>query len=413
MTWKEEFLRVDFDGVPMIGASFGGVSFYVLDSERTGGRRVVEDDIPYSDEGFTDDLGLKRRRVRLTGYVIGDDYIQRRDDLIDACEAALGDGGEAHELIHPTSGRLQMLCENYTCSERSNAGGRADFALTFVSPKSGGLAFEKIQSVEVATLSAKRVLGGEYLQIATANQVESDFLTPIENAIEKFADTVREPFAALLEDANDAAAFRSRIDSLVENAASIVTDPALILFSVGEVLDAGFQPPRVPGDVLLLASKVEQLWNEIKSIFEPSPYATETRAKQAILVDATAEFLACSVALVVADVGAGAAYEDYESALEARNGLGAMLDTRAQTPGFETTQTEIDNVRAGVLGRVPRNERGQFRRQIFTPAVTTASVLLAYRFYGSTARELEFCARNKIPNPGFVQGDQPVEVLRR
>jgi prophage DNA circulation protein len=39
--------------------------------------------------------------------------------------------------------------------------------------------------------------------------------------------------------------------------------------------------------------------------------------------------------------------------------------------------------------------------------------VLAHRLYGDLAAETDLVARNRIPNPAFVPGGHPLEVLSR
>lgn len=414
MTWRDEFVRVSIDGRPMIGGSFHGVPFFVSDSSRGGGRRLVDEEIPFSDEHFTDDLGVKRRRVRLTAYVIGPDYTRARDALIEACEKALGVDGEAGPLQHPSAGLMQVVCESYECTENLKSdGGRAAFALSFLTVGTqGGLSLERVDAVPARAKVAREALGADYLRAAETNRVEADFLTPIESAVEAFAATVKEPFAALVSDSGEAAAFRSRIDDLVSNAAGIAADPALMLFGVVDSLSFAFSPPQVPANVIALAARVSSLWADIMALLPQTPYETETRSKQHVLLTATAELMTTATALAVSELAAATEYDAYDSAVAARGEIGEMLDGCGQSPGFETTRNEVEHVRATALKGIPRTESGQKLRQFFTPPETTPSILLAHRFYGSLSRELEFCARNQIANPCLVPGDVPVEIMR-
>ena len=47
----------------------------------------------------------------------------------------------------------------------------------------------------------------------------------------------------------------------------------------------------------------------------------------------------------------------------------------------------------------------------FTPPMTLPALRVAYRLYDDPSRETEICERNRILNPAFCPGGQPLAVL--
>ncbi|MFB9087676.1 DNA circularization N-terminal domain-containing protein [Erwinia tracheiphila] len=83
--------------------SFRGVPFRMIeDTTLTGGRRIVRHEYPLRDEGLTEDMGRALRQYAFTAVVVGDDYFDQRDALINALEA-----GDVGELVHPNWGTLK------------------------------------------------------------------------------------------------------------------------------------------------------------------------------------------------------------------------------------------------------------------------------------------------------------------
>jgi prophage DNA circulation protein len=81
-----------------------------------------ERDLPYAE-----DLGRKARVFKITGLVIGPDYMAQRDALLAACEQP-GPG----TLVHPYHGTMEVVCQACTYREETRAGGRASFSFTFM-----------------------------------------------------------------------------------------------------------------------------------------------------------------------------------------------------------------------------------------------------------------------------------------
>jgi len=107
-------------------ASFRGAQFHVETGGKRGGRRNVTHEFPKRDDPYAEDMGRRARRWTISAYVIGDDYADRRDDLIDACEQE-GPG----LLVHPTIGEEQVVCDYYHVVESRERGRMAEIEMQF------------------------------------------------------------------------------------------------------------------------------------------------------------------------------------------------------------------------------------------------------------------------------------------
>jgi prophage DNA circulation protein len=110
-------------------ASFRGLRFGVTGGVLRFGRRNAIHEYPFRDTVWVEDLGRSRREIHITGFLVGDDVIARRDALIAAAERS-GDG----ELVHPTLGARQVAL--IECSSSESVEGRV-FELQFVFVEQG------------------------------------------------------------------------------------------------------------------------------------------------------------------------------------------------------------------------------------------------------------------------------------
>jgi len=109
-------------------ASFRGVEFGVTDAEGEGGRRTVLHEFPQRDLPYVEDMGLATAKFTLQAFVLGADYMDKRDKL----KAALEKPG-AGTLVHPWLGELQVAQGGpYKLHETAQDGGMAVFTLSFV-----------------------------------------------------------------------------------------------------------------------------------------------------------------------------------------------------------------------------------------------------------------------------------------
>ena len=111
-------------------ASFRNAGFESSGNGLRHGRRGAHREYPGRDKGWVDDLGLKDAAFSMDGYVIGEDWIAKRDAL----EAALVQPG-AGELIHPTRGRLLVVPDPqspFSVRESSREMRMARFTMSFI-----------------------------------------------------------------------------------------------------------------------------------------------------------------------------------------------------------------------------------------------------------------------------------------
>lgn len=117
MSWKDNLLP----------ASFRGCAFFYRDTDREGGRKLVNHEFPLRDDNFVEDLGKRSKTHRVDAYVLGDDYMSNRDAL----EAALDDEGSG-TFVHPYKGNLTVSCPSYRVREATQEGRIARFEIVFV-----------------------------------------------------------------------------------------------------------------------------------------------------------------------------------------------------------------------------------------------------------------------------------------
>ncbi|UEP42985.1 DNA circularization protein [Burkholderia sp. B21-005] len=125
-------------------ASFRNIPFVSLGGSSSFGRRQQLHEYPQRDEPWAEDLGRGTRRIRMLGFVIGDNVIAQRDVMIAACEA-IGDG----ELVHPTLGRRTVSLMDFRSVEHWEKGRYFEFQFDFVE---GGK--RQYPTAEVATLES-------------------------------------------------------------------------------------------------------------------------------------------------------------------------------------------------------------------------------------------------------------------
>ena len=96
-----------------------------------------------------EDLGRRTKTYDIEAFVVGDDYANVRDRLIEAC-----DQPGAGELVHPYLGSLQVACTACNLTERTREGRMARFSLSFVEAGANQYPTNRVNTGDNVTSSA-------------------------------------------------------------------------------------------------------------------------------------------------------------------------------------------------------------------------------------------------------------------
>jgi len=125
MSWKDN----------LQDASLRGIAFKVDSDEATFGRRVQVHEYPNRDKPWSEDLGRATRRFSVLAYLIGDDFFEQRNRLIEAIEKA-----GSCTLVHPYYGEMTVVVDDAIRVSHSQSEGRM-CRISFSFVESGELSF--------------------------------------------------------------------------------------------------------------------------------------------------------------------------------------------------------------------------------------------------------------------------------
>lgn len=396
MTWTDGLSRVRMsDGRLLVGASFRGVPFYVAEAERQGGRRLVVHEFPYRDEPFVDDLGRRARVFRISGYVLGENYLADKDRLL----AALEDISTPGELIHPYYGKKRCACGGLGVRERIDNGRIAEFDIEFIeAPETVTPTEDRDLAglVAIASTSAGNATDLEFQSAYSVIGQPSFAVRSLASEISQRAAMVRSALGPITATTHELALLDVETKILIAQASSLVRTPSAILSGFtsifSQLTDTAASAPRKMFSAMLDAYDLA-----------PIPFAIGTtatrereRANQAALADALRRIFLIQAALLMPDI----AYETLEDALADRARLLALLDEQAASAGDETYPA-LMQLRAAIVEAVP-GDRALARVLTVSRSIAIPSLLLAYQLYGSVEQELDIVARNSVQHPGFL-----------
>jgi prophage DNA circulation protein len=128
-------------------ASFRGMQFVSLSADGTFGRRNALHEYPKRDTPWSEDLGRAARRFQVTGYLVGDDVIQKRDVMIQMVEKE-----DTGELVHPTYGRRTVSVTEFRVVERWDKARYFELQFDFV--ESGAQVFPTTANATTSIVSS-------------------------------------------------------------------------------------------------------------------------------------------------------------------------------------------------------------------------------------------------------------------
>lgn len=418
-------------------ASFKQAAFGVEAHSSEQGRRVVVHEYPGRDKPYVEDLGAKARGFTLRGFVVGKDYQQARDALLDAVNAP-GPG----QLVHPYFGALRVVCTAVSVSESGEAGGMAVFDLTFV--EAGESRYPAAESDPAGNLlDAADTLDGQLAEAfgkwfdldGLPDFLSRDNLQALTERIQRLTTV-----GGLL-DLSKQSPFLRQARQLLDAVGELSATPAVLgsrIIGLFTDLTGSFSQPL--GGIMGLARAFRGGKREVSRGLpaNPTPYQRAESNRQAVqvLFEAAALNAAAATAVVRPDdvhielpqpggnfgggsnqlssriapkAAAAPLFESLDEAVALRRLLLAWLDELApQLP--DSAFSAAQDLRAAIVQALPDTENELPRLVDYTPQRPLPVVVLAYRLHGDARRSSEILRHNPVAHPGFMPV-RPLQVL--
>ena len=392
-------------------ASFRGVPFVVDVAAGEGGRRIVTHEFPLRDQPYTEDLGRAAQRHRIRAFVIGDDYQDKRDALLAACQ----DKNTAGTLVHPFLGERQCRSGLLRWSESKDRGGYAAFDIDFVedgkqpSPLSvtdtaGGLLHGLLKLLPVikrayaiASLAAKRP---GYLLGFTENlfgQVAESMLGLPAATIAGLRSTIAGMAGSFANDGGAADAVLNVFTGAADNVATSLTPPPLLDDPV-----SGRMPVLRPGADLTGGLVGLAGWGDGLAAVTPStPVLAAVAAQQAAIVG----LVEAAATVAVLQVYAAIVWPSADVASAALGQVLALVDALAEA----AADAGLDELYLGwqAIGAMAVQDVTQRAQQLpllarYSLPGSLPSLALAQLLHHDAGRAEELEALNDAPHPAFM-----------
>lgn len=404
MAWQDRLRKASFRGVP----------FEIEEDSGKFGRRTETHEYPQRDKPYTEDLGRATREFNVTGFVIGPDYMDRRDALL----AALEQGGPG-ALVHPWLGALQVSVGDVTVSHNLRDGGVCRFQIAFV--EAGELSFPASSE----SLGAQSLLAADSLQeVAEADFAANFTVTGLPSFVAESAigdlnallDTVEAGLGGVAQVlSNPLDVLRAQLSLPQDMVPATIVDEVRGLYRRGSAvlevakelvatMGAGGVYARNHNAALALTTAANALGASTGGGAAPTTESSQQRQDNR---EALAVYLQRVTLVQAAGMVSTMGMPVYEDGVQVRDALTRALDD-ASAVASDSVYLALQQLRARVHADVTARLAGAARLVSYTPREVMSSLVIAYDRYEDVDREQEIVERNNLRHPGFV----PVVPLR-
>jgi prophage DNA circulation protein len=396
VSWKEQLLPASFRGVP----------FFVDVADFETGRRVAQHDIPFSEEPpVTQDLGKVGGSHPIDGYVIGDDYMAKRDALLAALAGTLGPG----ELVHPYLGTKRIQVGRVKVRHEAREGGICRFTISFTETSSS-LPSPSV-SIDAPTklvASASAAKAAATTQFLTVFDDAAQLRDSVSGALTAATGQISSVLGKVAIAGQTLASLTAQLDGLNDSIATLLDAPDELVDSLTGIIET------FAGGLLLVEGSLNPLaWmlTLVTADFGVQPPAdTPSRAAEQVnfnaVVNVVKRLALAQASLMVVEQ----TFASFDDAIAVRGSILELLDEHTDEAADDVFP-QLQDMRRDLVRAVPGEESDLPRLARHTPPATLPSLVLAHQLYGHLDLERDLVRRNRIANPMFVKGGEELEVL--
>ncbi|PXX49369.1 DNA circularization protein [Aquitalea magnusonii] len=426
-------------------ASYRGVPFIVLAADGKFGRRNALHEYPNRDTVWVEDMGRAARQISLIGFLVGDDVIQQRDQLIAAAESK-----DMGELVHPTLGTLYVSLDTLRVTEKWDSARVFEIALAFT--ESGLREFPSDTTDTTADVDGAAAAGGlaavaDFMhQVADAVKQGIAIVQQVVNTVTKWVGIVKNVINAARNLYNAIAGipgYFGRFHGLLDSySGPVPRTPTATAVAVRQAIAAGTQQRDVvvsslgsmsaaagalssdPGTINAFAASVQAVVVNVLAAcanpadaisaltqmaqFTPPALPQDTSqigTAMAAAQSATAALLRRSAVIGACQASARYLPTSYDDAVAMRAQMCALLDGEIQfaaDAGQDETYQALRSLRAAVVADLTARGGKLSRVTTVTTPTPVPALLLALRLYRDPTRADELIRQASPIHPAFM-----------
>lgn len=395
----------------LLPASFRGVAFGVTKASDEVGRRTVRHDYPQRDDPYVEDMGRAPRVINITGFVLGGDYMVRRDRL----QAALDTPGPG-TLVHPWYGSVTVALMSARVEQSATDGGMAVFTMAFVrvdndtrtdrpAPRADHVSMA-VSRAEAAAALVQDILDGAIALNGVIDYVVSQPLDALLSGLSSVGDIIGLDLtsstgwlrnvtgsATALYNMFRAGTFGASLRRLFSDAGS------------GSLSGSGGIAPNP--DEFFAAAK------GLQAAPVPEAGITRTSAAQnaAAVTNAIKQFTTIEALLGTASTAPGSRDEAQHLRGEVVEAVDAVIAALPSTPEGDAAIAAFEDLRSSVLLALAEHAGQTPDISTITLARSLPSLVVSWRYTGDLAAEDDIVTRNGVGHPGFVPAARNLELV--
>ena len=394
MSWKDQLRN----------ASFRGVEFYVDSHSKSFGRNVTIHTFPGRDTPYSEDKGRLPFGESLSCYLVGEDYIEERDALIEALNKE-GPG----DLIHPYFGKLFVQAGECSISESASEGGYCTISVSFseageiIYPESSRDKYSILGSAASRALADSKSEFDEYYSIAGAPGAVVDAArSGVEKASEKFSDSTK----FISKTADIAAELSYSVSNLKSDVDNLMQAPSKLSeklqYSIGLVKNLNTDPETTRAALQGMTSFGEEV---------VVPANTDSRAKEKNNNDQLNNLIIRTSVIESAVLAASQAFDTLQESIKEMEGIQEIIEEQINLTELDDLFQSLSDLLAALVDIMMDLDRTEKNVLQYTPLETLPALVLAYELFDDEDQEEEIISRNNIKHPGFVPANRVLEIV--
>jgi prophage DNA circulation protein len=358
------------------------------------------------DEPDVKDMGGQSKGYRFAAYVLGDDYMEKRDALA----AALGQSGPGR-LVHPYYGEIDVQMGNCSALQAVEEGGVCRFSIECY--RAGQARANPRVSVDTRVrveLSAEQLdaviaeTAGVQIDVSNApNFVLEDATRIVQLATQRISDLSRQILS--LPDA--AGELARALYGLAGSAGTLILTPAVLAAEVSNALRLVVAAAGTPRAAFELLMELTGFRDDEPAAPSTTPNRQRQAENQVGLVQLVRQVAYSQACVASAQMD----YTSYDDARSVRDRLMSVADELTEADVDDAVYAAMTGLRAVVAQDIGTRGADLARLVKLQLLDSVPALALSWTLYSDATRADELVARNALRDPFFVPAGVQLEVL--
>lgn len=404
-------------------ASYKGAEFEVNSVTTTIGNRVTHHNFPFSKDPFAENVGPEGMVISIDGYVDGDNYLQRKEDLIEKIRGSFSPG----TLVLPTAKSITVIAGTCTTTFDNGRGGIETFIMQFFEAGKNQSPSVTVDTSQTAKIRAENLDDVTKLE-ASANinyentLIDSTELTNDPDSLSSLSKKIQDEFSSIVIDKiQNGLPSGEKLDQFTRTFSNYQKNLSTLILTPTDYMD----------ETSGLYSDLKNLWGEselknaydsmtdvfnaavddiesVISINDPSR-KQQDKNNQAIR-DANRNFLLRQLADTTIDQSFNSSSEVAERRVALLELFEQQIENAAIAQDIGQRDSLVD-LRSAVVADLDSKLVGLPDELEITLPISIPSFVLANDLYGDGLRGEKIADENKVVNPLFMPVDDIIRVL--